>query len=189
MTKKRTTKKAGAAEVRTDISNAPAVQVAREQQPETDENAIHVLSTGVRVRLLPVSVSLIEEVRTRVKDPVVPILYDEEKDREIPNPNDPTYLRLLESAEEKRNRATVDAIIMFGVELVDPMPEDTSWIRKLALLGVDFDQDDEYAVEFAYKRYIAINTVDIPKVCTMSSPITGEEVEKAMSTFPGQDEG
>jgi hypothetical protein len=166
-----------------DQSTNPAVQAANEQTSETD--GIRVFSTGVRVRLKSVSASLIDDVRARIKDPVVPTVHDEEKDRDLQNPNDPAYLRALEEADEARAVAAVDAMIMFGVELVDEIPENTDWIKRLAMLGIEVDESNKFAVEFAFKKYIAVGTPDLPQVYTASAPVTTEGVAKAMAGFPG----
>lgn len=168
----------------TKVSNNPVVKAAREKVAvETD--AIQTLSTGVRVHLRAVSASLIEEVRTRIQNPPVPIFHDDEKDRDIQNPSDPEYIRKLDEIDGKRNQAATDAMVMFGVELVDPIPDDRMWIRRLALMGIDVDESDELTVEFAYKKYIAVGTPDLPKVFIASKPVTSDEVDNAMATFPG----
>lgn len=172
---------------KTVVSENPAVEAAKGQ--EEPGGGIKTLSTGVRVRLRAVSSSLISEVMAKIKDPDVPILHDEEKDRDLPNPNDPAYLRALDDAENQRNQAATDAMLVFGVELVDPMPEDTSWTNKLGFLGIEVNMDDAFALEFAYKKYIAVGTPDLPLVYGASSPVSAEEVAKAMSGFPDNGEG
>lgn len=175
-------------ELKTTVAELPVVEAAQEQG-DVETDAVRVLSTGVRVRLRSVSASLIDEVRARIKDPDVPVVHDEEKDRDLRNPNDPGYLRGLEEAEERRGRASTDAMIMFGVELVDPVPEDDEWIGRLALIGIEVDTSNKFAREFAYKKYIAVGTPDLPEVFTASSPVTGEGVAKAMAGFRGDADG
>lgn len=175
-------------ELKTTVAELPVVEAAQEQV-DVETDAVRVLSTGVRVCLKSVSASLIDEVRARVKDPDVPEVYDEEKDRKLRNPNDPAYLRALEEAEELRGRAATDAMIMFGVELIDPIPDDDGWIDQLAFLGIEVDVSNKFAREFAYKKYIAVGTPDLPDVFTASSPVTGEGVAKAMAGFRGDADG
>lgn len=174
-------------ELKTEVAEMPVVKAA-EERPVSEADMVRVLSTGVRVRLKSVSASLIDEVRARIKDPVVPTVYDEEKDRELQNPNDPVYLKALEDADNARAHAATDAVIMFGVELADPMPKDDEWISKLALMGIEVDTGNKFAREFAFKKYIAVGTPDLPLVFTASSPVTKEGIARAMAGFPG-DEG
>jgi len=171
----------------TNISDNPAVKTAKARTQETSPEGT-ILSTGVRVRFRSVSASLIDEVRSRIKDPDVPILYDEEKDRELPNPSDPTYLHQLEEAEDARNKATSDAMIMFGVELLDGLPDDDTWISKLKFLGIEVDVDDVLAKEFAYKKYMAVGTPDLALLYSASA-VTEQEVQQAMSGFRSDEEG
>jgi len=172
---------------KTNVSQNPAVEVARDQQG-SDAGSIIMMSTGVRVRVRPVSAILLDEVRSRVKDPEVPILMDEEKGREIPNPHDPTFLRQMEEAEDRRNRSVVDAMIMFGVELVDPLPESDRWLKELKFLGIEVDQDDELAVEFAYKKYVVVGAPDQITLMNASAPVSQKEVDRAMTSFQRDEE-
>jgi len=173
---------------KTVVSENPAVETAK-QQEGGPEDGITTLTTGVRVRLKSVSSSLVAEVMGRVKDPEVPIFHDEEKDRDLPNPNDPGYLRALDDAETKRNQAATDAMLVFGVELVDPVPENEDWIEELAFLGIEVDKSSKLAIEFAYKKYIAVGSLDLPLVYGASSPVSAKEVADALSSFPDNSEG
>ena len=175
-------------EVTTNVADNPAVETAKRQAREETSQEGTVLSTGVRVRLHSVSASLIDEVRSRIKDPDVPIFHDEEKGREMPNPADPVYLRQLGEAEDKRNKATTDAMVMFGVELLDGLPKDDKWIHQLKFLGIEVDSSDSLAMEFAYKKYKAVGTPDLPLLYSASA-VTEQEVERAMRGFQRDEEG
>jgi len=170
----------------TVVSENPAVQTAKDKQEGPE---IKTLSTGVRVKLKAVSSSLVSEVMQRVPEPEVPIFHDDEKDRDMPNPNDPSYLRALDEAENKRNSVATDAMLVFGVELVDPVPDDDSWIGGLNFLGIEVDASDQFAREFAYKKYIAVGTPDLPLVYGASSPVSASEVAEALDGFPDNGEG
>lgn len=173
---------------KTVVAENPAVETAKQQQGGP-EDGITTLSTGIRVRLKAVSSSLVAEVMGKVKDPDVPIFHDEEKDRDLPNPNDPGYLRALDDAETKRNQAATDAMLVFGVELVDPLPKNEDWIEELAFLGIEVDNSSRLSTEFAYKKYIAVGTPDLPLVYGASSPVSATEVADALSSFPDNGEG
>lgn len=135
-------------------SQNPVIEVAKEQQTATDDD-IHTLSTGVRVRIQPVAPALINDVMLRVKVPQVPRFWNESRGKYDLNPLDPGYHRELERYEQERGSAALDAVAMFGIELVDGMPEDVGWIVKLRLLGIELDKDDPIAREFYYKKYVA----------------------------------
>jgi hypothetical protein len=173
---------------KTVVAENPAVETAK-QQESGPEDGITTLTTGVRVRLKSVSSSLVAEVMGRVQDPEVPIFHDEEKDRDLPNPNDPGYLRALDDAETQRNQVATDAMLVFGVELVDPLPKNEDWIEELAFLGIEVDKSSKLATEFAYKKYIAVGTPDLPLVYGASSPVSATEVAQALESFPDNSEG
>lgn len=164
-----------------------ARDVTRGQSEETELT----LSTGVRVRLHSVSSSLIEELKAAVPMPEVPVIYLADKDREEENPNDPRYIDAVEKAQGERASAALDALILFGVELVDGVPEDDRWVKNLKMLErlhkldlSKFDLDDEYDREFLYKRYVAVAGADLRTVGQLHG-LRPEEVARARATFLG----
>jgi len=141
-----------------------AKRIARGQ----GDSEIVTLSTGVVVRLKPVSSSLVEEMKAAIKMPPVPVVWIEEKEREEENPNDPRYVEAVEEVQRRRAEAIFDALCIFGVELVDGLPEDAGWLKKLRFLEKqgtldlsDFDLEDEFDLEFIYKRYVAVAGTDL----------------------------
>ena len=162
----------------------PAVEVAHVINEKEKGDGTVELSTGYKAKLVPVSASLIDQVTSRIKDPDPPMWMNESKGREEPNPADPKYLRELEDAGRRRGLAAMDALIMFGVELEEPIPEDTTWIKKLKLLGIDVDTDDPFEIEFYFKKYIAVSAEDISMV-TQRSGMSAEEVAEAERSFRG----
>lgn len=165
------------------IGDIPAVVVAEKMADKSHEDKVITLSTGVLAILSPVSASLIDEVTARVKDPEVPMWMNDDKGREEPNPSDPRYLAGLEEAERLRGKAAMDALVMFGIQLVDPIPDDDEWLIKLKYLGVVEDKElSAMEREFAYKKYIAVSATDIGKITGMSG-ISSEELDQAEATF------
>ena len=146
------------------------------------------LSTGIRAKIVSVASGLMEEAANGVSSPKVPIFIDE-NGREQENPNHPDYVAALADYEHKRNQAVLDAVIMFGIELVDPIPEDDKWLKKLkylakrGALNLDaYDLKDELELEFVYKRYIAVGNEDIEQIVGMTT-LTEEARKKAEAGF------
>lgn len=169
-----------------------AKRIARGQRKEDE---VFELSTGVRVRLNPVSTSLVEEVQRSVPMPDVPVVYIEAKDREEENPNDPQYIKDVEEATDKRGDAVFDALCMFGIELVDGLPEDDLWLKKLRYLekrGImdlsGFNLKDEFDLEFLYKRYVAVAGADLRMISGLHgfNPL---EVARSRAIFLGDEAG
>lgn len=167
------------------------VEVAKEIATEKGSNREMITSSGVRIKLVPVSTALIDEVTSRIHDPEIPMWHNEAKDRDEPNPSDPNYLRAVEAANRERGVAVLDAMCMFGVELLDGLPEDSGWLAKLKFLErrgqVDlsgYDTTDPLDLEFLYKRYIAVDTDLISKISSLSS-VSAEAVSKQEGMFRG----
>lgn len=171
------------------MSKSPAVVTAKAVSQNGAGNIIK-LEDGRRAKLLPVSSTLIDAVTNQIKDPPVPMWHNDDKDRDEPNPSDPDYIAELNEASRKRGLAALDALAMFGIELLDGIPEDRTWIKKLKMLHVDLDEynlDDELDVEFLYKRFFVANNQVIQKLSEVSG-ISPDEVEAAEASFPGDTE-
>ena len=164
----------------------PAVEAARETN--TDER---VLDSGVCVRIHRIPQLLIDDAVNRVKAPTVPYVFDSEKGYEIPNENDPRYLAALEQHERDQSQAAVDAVILWGVELVGDMPKDEDWLPKLQFYAkrgrVDlsgFDFESKLEKEFVFKRYVALSAKELGELLPeMISGVTEEDVAKATESF------
>ncbi len=162
-----------------------------------ESDAERVLSTGVRVRVNRVPQMLLDAAVHKVEEPQVPVWYDEDRERDVLNPNHPHYLAALEEYERDQRLAAVDASILWGIDLLDGLPEDDSWLKKLkyyAKLGhidlSDYDLEDEFELEFIYKKFVAMAGDDLSDLMPeMISGVTEEEVAKARETFQSDEEG
>jgi len=168
------------------MNEHPVVETAKE---EKRKGTITELSTGIRAILKPVPASLMQSVASKIKDPKVPIKYNEEKGREEPDEFDTDYLEALNEANMRRAEASLDTMAMFGIELVDGLPEGDRWIKELRLMeklgNIDlsnFDLEDEIDREFVYKRYIALGSDDLVKIGRLTG-ISQEDIESADKSF------
>lgn len=164
------------------------VSVAKEQIVNADEQT---LSTGVRVRINPVSARLLTESMARVPKPKVPVYFDEDRQREFTNPSDPVYLDELAERDSQQTNVAMDALIMFGIELVDGIPDD-GWDKKLKLLEKlnqldleGYDLDNELEREFVYKKFVAVSAGDMDLLQQASGVVTEEDLDQAEESFPG----
>jgi hypothetical protein len=160
-----------------------------------DEDSVTVLSTGVRVRLKPVSSTLVEEIKSAIPMPDVPKVWLADKEREEENPNDPRYIEAVERAMMARADATLDALVLFGVELIDGIPDDDEWVLNLKMLErlghLDlkrFNLKDDFDRKFCYKRYVAVAGADLRMVGQLHG-LNPLEVARARSTFLGNQGG
>lgn len=165
-------------------------KVAKEVKASNSGNIV-TLSDGRKAKLVPVSASLIDAVTRRVKPPEVPKVWIADKEREEENPNDPSYVKAVEEYDRLRGTATMDAMVLFGVELLDGVPEGDDWLKKLKYLerrgGLDlseYDLDDPMDREYVYKRFIAVPLTLINRITEISG-ISAQEVEVAEDSFQG----
>jgi hypothetical protein len=165
----------------------PTLQAAKRQV--ANEKPVVTLSTGVRARIRPVSAKLLDEISRSVPEPPVPKQFVEAKQREEYNPLDPAYQIAIKEANHLRGIRTTEALIMFGVELVDDIPPRLDWEPKLRFLerrgSIDlsgYDLVDPLDAEFIFKTMIAVSTPDLMLV-SMASGLTEVEVADAMASF------
>ncbi len=169
------------------MSKNPAVEQAKEG---TDPFAIRTSLDGVRYQLHPVTPALMDAVTSRIKMPPVPMWYDKEMDREVPNPNHPDYIAAVEEVNRKRGTAAYDAMVMFGILLPDGLPKDDSWVKKLEYLakhGIldlsEYDLNDPMDREFLYKRFILSDSSIVNEVGNLSA-LTAADIKAAGDSFP-----
>lgn len=173
------------------MANSKVKDRAKELRGQDDE--IVTLSTGVRVKLHPVSSALIEDLKMVIPYPEVPMPWIEEKQRNEENPNDPVYVKGCEETDRKRGDAALDGLLEFGVELIDGLPEDDSWIKKLQRLvrrgKLDlsgFDLTDPFDLEFLFKRHCAVAGDDWRVLIGLHGP-NPLGVARARATFLGNE--
>ena len=172
---------------------SPAVLEAKKQKEAGDDD-VTVLDSGVRVRVKQVPPGLLQDILSHLDEPVPPMWYDEDKGREEPNPNHPEYIKAVKEYQEAQSSATIDAIALFGLELVDGLPEDRSWVNKLKIMSrrndfdlSQYDLEDEVDLTFLYTRFIALAGSDYIKLGQTLSGITEEDVEAAQDMFQGNE--
>lgn len=176
----------------TNARGTQALAAVKESQKKSD--GITVFSTGVRARITPIPAALIDDAMNRVKYPDIPMWHNDAKDRDEPNPSDPVYLEQYAEAERQRSNAALDTMLIAGVELVDGLPEDDRWLRKLTMmerrgliqLEGNYDMDDELDKEFLYKRYVAVGVRDFLEISRQSG-MNQEDIEAAQRTFRGDE--
>jgi len=174
-------------------SPSPAVDLAKKLAKGAD--GTYTLPNGVKVRINPVGAALISDVTSKIKDPEVPLWPNADKpDREgnprmEPNPDDPHYAVLLEEANQQRAIAMIDTMVMFGLELVDGIPNDDEWVKKLkfmekrGMLDISaYDLDDPFDREFLYKRYVLVDN-NVIGMITEASGLSTEDVKRAEESF------
>ena len=155
-----------------------------------DTRNIRTLSTGYRAILKAVPAPLIDKATSRIKDPVVPTFFNKEAEREEENPNHPAYRAALEEADRQRGLAGMDVMIVAGVDLVDPIPDDSEWVPKLKMLQrlghldlSEYDLTDALDREFVFKKFVAVAQDDYT-IIARHSGVSSQEIAQAERSFP-----
>ncbi|TRO54467.1 hypothetical protein E2P63_01185 [Candidatus Bathyarchaeota archaeon] len=145
-----------------EIKNIDENKIAASVEEEMQQNEIITLPNGIRVRFHSVAPDLLRKVQEKVKDPQVPLApLPDDPERFDENPFDPEYLEAKDLASQKRNDSIMQAMVLRGVELIDGMPEDESWLEDLIFLELIDENDVKNASnklkEIWYKRYVALD--------------------------------
>jgi len=150
-------------EITQEISDdREAEQLALEVKEEITKEAqddIVILASGHRVRFVPVPHNTLREVQAKIIDPPVPMIpHPNDPSRQIENLSSITYRETLERNKEERLKVTLNALFLFGLELLDPLPADKTWLDKLVLLGLINTDEIESASalqqELWYKKWV-----------------------------------
>lgn len=170
-----------------NMAQNPAVRVAQSSMNGATSE-IYTTKTGYRLVLKPFPSLLVQRAVSQVPTPKMPVYMNDEKGREEPNPHDPEYRQALIQAAEQRGIVGIDCTLLFGVELIDPIPEDDRWVRKLQFLGVQVS-DDPIERELAFLKYVVFAHQDDISYVMDESRVSGKKVTAAEETFPGDEAG
>jgi hypothetical protein len=160
------------------------IATAQEEAQDEQRDTIHTLDTGVRVRVTPVPPGLISKAQMRIEYPKVPKFHHPDKDRWEENESHPDYIAECHRVNEARGMAALDAMCMFGLELVDGVPDDDTWIAKLRFVmpGFEFDETDPVAREYYYKTLVAVGMSDFVMLAATMG-VTEEAIAQAQQSF------
>jgi len=179
------------------MSNKKSVEdkvVEAIESVEKDDNLIR-LSTGVVLRGRPAPALALIKVMANFKMPEIPSFRDEKIGRDIPNPDDPTYRKALQSYEATSSSALLNTLIIYGTQ-VDSVPKkfqkhtDDAWVDKLASVDLPTRPEND---NWRYLNWVLFEAAPeardmevIQKVVGKLSGVPEKAVQDA-ETFPGSD--
>lgn len=161
-----------------------------------DDPKLTVLSSGVVLRHKRVPPMILARVDKKFPDPPIPMIHDEEKERNIPNPDDPDYLKALKQVSEDKGVALIDILIGMGttVEYIPDNvqhPDDEEWVENLLFVGIEVPYL-KLGRYLAYVKYYAAEAVeDIQNLAKKGSAalgVTEAEVAAAIAGFQSKQE-
>lgn len=109
-----------------------------------DNNLFEVKSTGVVLKVKPVSVFLLDSIQRKLQRPEVPKQEVEGKDgkkRMEENPSHPAYEAAMEEYNRQSARVVEDALLTLGTAIASlpdgfDGPEGGEWVEELGFLGM-----------------------------------------------------
>lgn len=160
------------------------------------EDKLIVLSCGVTLETRPVPPMVLAEIDKKFPEPSIPKVRDEEKGRDIPNPQDPSYLKALDTVAQAKGNAIIDVIAGLGTKLhsvPDGMyrPEDEDWKEPLEFLGLFIPEKGTGRYLAWLKYYVIRSGEDLGIIVKKSAKAIGvpeEEVASAIATFQSIEE-
>lgn len=168
------------------VKKIAAIAVAAEDRAN---GQVHISSRGVAMYLKAVPLDIIDRVQKHFPDPPIPTYVDKERsDKPIPNPDDPQYIQDVKDVDTARARANMDAMIVFGVELAEGVPEDGAWLERIKFMEglghfkIEIDTDDPAQLEFLYKKMEAVTTFELREIGKLSG-VTEEDIAEAEKSF------
>lgn len=155
-----------------------------------NKDKIHKTPDGFSVRFHPVAANVIREAQVRIPDPVAPTFVHPTSGEERENLSHPEYIKELAAVKELRVKAAMNAMLLFGLELIDPIPDDNDWLDKLLYLQLinqaEFDEatseEGKFLRELFYKNFIVSDLIVLKKLQGLSG-ITEEMIAQARKTF------
>lgn len=155
-----------------------------------------VLSSGVVLRHKRVPPMILAKVDEKFSDPPIPVLWDAEKERNIPNPDDPEYYRKLEQIRMDRGKAMIDILIGMGTEIefipsTVQHPDEEEWVENLAFVNIDVPKLRLGRYLAWVKYYAAEAAEDIQNLAKKGSSalgVTEEDVAEAIANFQSHEE-
>lgn len=106
------------------------------------ETGIYTTSKGIRLQAQRPNPTLVNKAQERFKPPEVPMIYDEEREEDVPVPEDPDYVKAVQEYQLSIIMLNHD-IYMSHSLVLEPLPEGVfppysdNWIADVEMFGVE----------------------------------------------------
>lgn len=154
-----------------------AVAALEESEEILDLDEI-LLSSGVRLRLKPVSKHFMYGVTSQFPPPEVPLIHIEGKKRPIENPDDPDYKQAVEDWILLIASASTDVVLLRGTEIIEKPesvigPDSEEWIDEMEVLGLKHSDNPRARYLYWLKAIAAPSDKDISDLMEVLGRLTG----------------
>lgn len=174
------------------------VAIEKDQHKKARANE-YISQRGVKFKIQKVNAFLVTEALGKVKWPDIPVLHNDEDDRDEENPNDPIYLQKLQGAQALRVITSYNMSIAMGTYTQrDWCPEGidyvdgTEWQELMEYAGVEIPNTRLARYVAWVKYYILVDHDELNElmkiVATYAGFVHEEEVAEAIESFPDSPE-
>lgn len=173
------------------------IEIAKEVDQEEVEVKVDgdlvTLTNGIVLKTKLVPYKLIIRLDKKYKIPPIPMIYDEERGRSIPNPGDPSYEEECRIIQEEKGTAMLELLTGFGTELVSvpkgvDSPENEGWAEDLApFLDEDIPEKGKARYVAWLTYYALLDPRDINAVSSSirdKMGVSAEGVADKVNMFP-----
>ena len=177
------------------MSNKPAQEavINTRKAVEKRKKVSEPFSTakGIKIKLSPVATSIFTEAMGKIEEAIPPTYTNKQTGKEELNPASPQYQKDLKKVEKDKAEASMNVLILFGIELIDSVPKDTRWLDLLVYGEMITKREKKEALEdetgidleFLYKKYVVAD-VDITNQVARMTGVTQEQIASATKSFP-----
>lgn len=155
------------------------------------EEDVFTSKTGVKLKINKVNRLIVLDAVRKIRDPKIPMVYIETKNRSEENPNDPDYLQAKQEADLDRGMTTINVYLAFGTKPTfipenKEGPEGQTWSVDYNEVGLDIPQGGRGRY-VAWLKYYALLEEEVNDLSLMAMRYSGatleEDVAKSTTNF------
>lgn len=171
-------------------------QITRSIEDEKHAPNVYTTRNGTVLKLRHVPSLTVLAVQRGIKKPQVPKWFNQAKEREEENPNDPMYLQALEDYSAATGDAAIDTYLANGISVIklgDDCPlEDNEWAENLQLVGIEIP-DSGAKRRVAWLKFHVVGDEDLGNltaaIAIAGGVVTEEAVAQAAESFRNNSTG
>ncbi len=164
--------------------------------PYDDKKGIFTCENGVEIKVRKPSAVAVEGIQSRLTqddpEPLPPMMFSEDKQRDEPNPNDPDYQSRLLGWSSRTGMRVTEVLLLTGTsagKIPDDMyePDSDELDSWLEALGLGLPDDASVHVRYLawLKYYVATDTefTELSTELVKLGGVTEEHIRQAEETF------
>lgn len=186
------------------LTDKKSLAAAKQGSPDN----LITLSNGVVLRGKMVPPLVYVTVVGAFPMPKPPLWRDPTLGRMVENPDDPDYIKRVESVENEKNSAILNVMIVYGTQIESLPPHvsnpfieyrkvgkknekvEPAWFKRYKLLGLPvFEDDNDWMYLMWIKSEVATTKEDLEQIQKVVGRLSGvpEKDVQAAESFPGSD--